>query len=78
MAYIIYTPETRTDPADSNLVIEEDEVLEAVKDIYEHEGMIPSIITLVDDYTQEDIEIEVSDYLDLTTIALIEVKAVQL
>jgi len=67
-----------TDPSDIIIEVSEDEVLEAVKEIYEDEGLIPLTVTLIDSHTEEEIEIEVSDYLDLTTIALIEVKEIEL
>ena len=72
MAYELYIPATRTDPSDTVLVVDRDEVEEAVIAIMRDEGMTPNTVTLDDDYTQDPIEIEVAEWLEFEELVALE------
>ena len=74
MAYLITIPETRTDPRDVTIHTTTEEVTEAVIDHIKADGYVGHTITLVDDYTEEDIEIEVSEWLDKAELEELEEK----
>ncbi len=78
MAYLTTIPATYTDPADTTLVVTEEEILEEVQRTLEEEGVIPHTIYLIDDYTDEEIEIEVADYLTIDQLSLLEVQPIEL
>lgn len=69
MAHLITIPETRTDPRDITLVASYEEVKLAVIDNLIADGCIGHSITLVD---EEDIEIEISEYIDHDELAELE------
>ena len=64
MAYNIHTAATRTDPQDNILVITEEEVLTEAIFIRLTEGEVPHTIYLVDDYTEEELEIDTWQEID--------------
>ena len=68
MPYNIHTAETRTDPSDNVLVVTEEEVLTEAIYVMITEGVIPSTVYLVDDYTEEDLEIDVWQEVDGATL----------
>jgi len=78
MPYVIHTIE-RDHPNDpqhnrpsTELIIDSEEVEEAVINIMKDEGITPTTVYLMDDYTEEDIEIDVGDYLSYEEIATLE------
>ncbi|RLF43962.1 MAG: hypothetical protein DRN17_05355 [Thermoplasmata archaeon] len=57
---------------ESELIVDREEVIALIADEVADTGFVPSIVQGCDDYSEEDIEIETSDWVDDTTKANIE------
>jgi len=49
---------------ETELMCDEEEVYYLIAEIIQDEGIVPSVVSGIDDYTEEDIEVEVNDWID--------------
>ena len=70
--HIVYTKETRTDPADAELFVETEEVEELVIRSIVDDGELPTVVYGTDDYSEDEIELKVSDYLTANQIMVLK------